>query len=177
MGEEREIHCDSEVQESAATKSGDVNTTSESVHSHRLGLSFHADSHNHLKRRLNNRQIQLFAIGATIGSAVFITPGTPLTQGGPGNLLLGYLLQCCVMAMVVNCEAEQVSFMPITAALTQLPAKWVDEAFGFMVGWNYFLWVGLTIPFELVATSLIMDFWRDDIPVAAVVCALIVFYT
>jgi amino acid permease len=52
----------------------------------------------------------------------------------------------------------------------------VDEAFGFMAGWNFFLYEAFLIPFEISALNLVLTYWRDDIPVAAVVAACIVLY-
>ncbi|KAH7228408.1 amino acid permease-domain-containing protein [Fusarium solani] len=166
-------------QTGGATKTGkdDANISLRRSPSSPVGQSFTIPVSSQLQRRLNNRQIQLFAIGGTIGQAVFVSLGTPLAQGGPGNLLLGYIIYSLIMGMVVNCSAEMVTFMPVPGALIQHAGKWVDEAFGFMVGWNYFFWFALTLPFELVGASLVMGFWRDDIPVAAVICAMIVFYT
>ena len=162
-----------------ATKTGkdDANISLRRSPSSPVGQSFTIPVSSQLQRRLNNRQIQLFAIGGTIGQAVFVSLGTPLAQGGPGSLLLGYIIYSLIMGMVVNCSAEMVTFMPVPGALIQHAGKWVDEAFGFMVGWNYFFWFALTLPFELVGASLVMGFWRDDIPVAAVISAMIVFYT
>lgn len=45
-----------------------------------------------------------------------------------------------------------------------------------MTGWNFFLYEATMIPFEISAINLVLTFWRDDIPVAAVCAACIVFY-
>ncbi|OAL18770.1 General amino acid permease AGP2 [Fonsecaea nubica] len=130
-----------------------------------------------VQRRLNNRQIQLNAIGGTIGGALFIAMGGALSHGGPGSLLLGYFIHIWFQAITAACSAEMDTFMPVPAAFIQHASKWVDPALGFMVGWNYYIYVALGIPFEMVSTSLILGFWRDDIPIAAVICVMIVLYT
>ena len=89
-----------------------------------------------LRRHLTSRQIQILAIGGTVGGAVFIALGGALANGGPGSLFLAYCIQIIFMGMVTNCEAEMTSFMPVPAAFIQHATKWVDEAYGFMVGWN-----------------------------------------
>jgi hypothetical protein len=48
----------------------------------------------HLHRRLSNRQIQLIAIGGSIGTALFISIGTPLAHGGPGSVYCLQLHAC-----------------------------------------------------------------------------------
>lgn len=57
-----------------------------------------------------------------------------------------------------------------------MAGKWVDESFGFLAGWNFFIYEAILIPFELTALTLVLSFWRDDIPVAAVVTVGIVLY-
>lgn len=47
---------------------------------------------------------------------------------------------------------------------------------GFMAGWNFFFYEALLIPFEITALNLVLSFWRDDIPTAAVCAACIVAY-
>lgn len=47
-----------------------------------------AENADNLQRRLNNRQIQLIAIGGSIGTALFVSIGGGLHQGGPGSLFV-----------------------------------------------------------------------------------------
>jgi amino acid transporter len=52
----------------------------------------------------------------------------------------------------------------------------VDSALGFMAGWNFFLYEAILIPFEITALSVVLSYWRDDIPSAAVTAVVIVLY-
>lgn len=90
-----------------------------------------------LQRHLNNRQIQLIAIGGSIGTALFVSIGSGLYRGGAGSLLIAYTLQSCVLAMVNNSIAEMSTAYPVSGGFIRLAGKWVDEALGFMVGWNF----------------------------------------
>lgn len=45
-----------------------------------------------------------------------------------------------------------------------------------MAGWNFYFYEALLIPFEITALNLVLSFWRDDIPVAAVCAACVVLY-
>jgi amino acid transporter len=47
---------------------------------------------------------------------------------------------------------------------------------GFWAGWNFFIYEAILIPFEISALNLVLKFWSDDIPVAAVVAVCIVLY-
>ncbi|KAI1852700.1 hypothetical protein JX266_002241 [Neoarthrinium moseri] len=137
------------------------------------GISDNADQ---LQRRLDNRQIQLIAIGGSIGTALFVSIGTGLMQGGPGSLFIAYSLYACLLGTVNNCMAEMATLHPVSGGFIRMAGKWVDEALGFMVGWNFFLYEALLIPYEITALNLVLTFWRDDIPAAAVCAACIVLY-
>lgn len=109
-----------------------------------------ADNADNLQRHLGNRQIQLIAIGGSIGTALFVSIGTGLYHGGPGSLFLAFTIQSIVLAMVNNCIAEMSTAFPVSGGFIRLAGKWVDEALGFMVGWNFLS---------------VLDLSRDYIPV------------
>lgn len=118
----------------------------------------------------------VFSLGGSIGTATFVSISNGLTKGGPGSLLLAYTIYSCMLGLVNNCQAEMSSYMPVTGGFVRMAGKWVDESFGFMAGWNFFLYEAFLIPFEITALHLVLTFWRDDIPVAAVVAGCIVLY-
>ncbi|EJP61739.1 amino acid transporter [Beauveria bassiana ARSEF 2860] len=134
------------------------------------------EKHSNLKRNLGNRQIQLIAIGGSIGTATFVTIGAGLAQAGPAGLLLAYLVQCCFVALANNSMAEMAVLMPVSSAFIRMAGHWVDPALGFLAGWNFFFYEAVNIPFEISAITVVLGFWRDDIPPAAVVAVCIVLY-
>ena len=99
-------------------------------------LSSNADQ---LQRHLDNRQIQLIAIGGSIGTALFVSIGGGLYHGGAASLLIAYTLQSCMLALVNNSVAEMSTAFPVSGGFIRLAGKWVDDALGFMVGWNFLL--------------------------------------
>lgn len=115
-------------------KGGD---SSRSPEAHAVQEGFLSENVDNLQRHLNNRQIQLIAIGGSIGTALFVSIGTGLYNGGAANLLLAYGIQSCVLAMVNNSIAEMSTAFPVAGGFIRLAGKWVDEALGFMVGWNF----------------------------------------
>lgn len=129
-----------------------------------------------LQRRLGPRNIQLIAIGGSIGTALFITIGQALNKGGPGSLFIAFAIYNVTIAMVNNSMAEIATYMPVSGGFIFLASKWVDDALGFMVGWNFFIYEALQIPFEITAINLILSYWRDDIPIPAVCMACIALY-
>ncbi|PLB36397.1 amino acid permease/ SLC12A domain-containing protein [Aspergillus candidus] len=139
-----------------------------------------SESWGSLQRRLNNRQIQLIAAGGSIGTALFISIGGGLAKGGPASLLLAYTLYSGVLALVNNSIAEMTTYMPVSGGFIRLAGHWVDDALGFMAGWNFFFYEALLIPFEITALSMVMSFWNSEVtrpgPTAGVCAAVIICY-
>jgi amino acid transporter len=98
---------------------------------------FVSDNADQLQRHLNNRQIQLIAIGGSIGTALFVSIGSGLYNGGAGSLFLAYAIQSMVLALVNNSVAEMSTAYPVSGGFIRLAGKWVDDALGFMCGWNF----------------------------------------
>ncbi len=96
-----------------------------------------SDNADDLQRHLANRQIQLIAIGGSIGTALFVTIGQGLYWGGAASLLLAYLIQSCMLALINNSIAEMTIAYPVSGGFVRLAGKWVDDALGFMLGWNF----------------------------------------
>src|SRR5689334_16833124 len=90
-----------------------------------------ADNADGLQRRLDNRQIQLIAVGGSIGTALFVSIGGGLAKGGPASLFIAYTLYSCVLALVNNGVAEMSTYMPVSGGFIRLAGHWVDDALGF----------------------------------------------
>jgi amino acid transporter len=95
----------------------DIKTTSEVYSSDEKDVPVYASSASEndgvlienaddLKRRLTGRQIQMITIGGSIGTALFVSIGSGLVQGGPGSLFIAFTIYCCWLATVNNCMAE-----------------------------------------------------------------------
>ncbi|WPH03973.1 Hypothetical protein R9X50_00685600 [Acrodontium crateriforme] len=138
------------------------------------------DNADQLQRHLGNRQIQLIAIGGSIGTALFVSIGTGLYHAGAAGLLIAYLIQSCMIALVNNCTAEMSTAYPVSGGFIRHAGKWVDEALGFMVGWNFFFYEALLIPFEISAFVLVCSFWSETVtepgPTAGIIIGIIIAY-
>jgi amino acid transporter len=133
-----------------------------------------------LQRRLNNRQVQLIAIGGAVGTGIFISIGNGLAYGGPGSLLLSFIFLSTILGLVNNSLAEMTVLMPVSGGFVRFASSWVDEALGFTAGWNFFLYEALLIPFEVTALNIVLSFWNEDLknpgPTAAICAGVIILY-
>lgn len=125
---------------------------------------------------LTLNQIQLIAIGGSIGTAVFVSIAGGLTDGGPAGLLLGFALATFMMGFINNSMAEMTIYQPVSGSFVRMASHWCDDALGSLSGWNFFLYEAILVPFEISALNLVLSFWRDDIPAAAVVSVCILLY-
>lgn len=57
---------------------------------------------------------------------------------------------------------EMTAFAPISGTFPHYGARWVDPAFGFAMGWNYFYTQAMSIPVEVSAAQIILTFWDPD---------------
>ncbi|OQD68116.1 hypothetical protein PENPOL_c003G10190 [Penicillium polonicum] len=72
--------------------------------------------------------------------------------------------------------AEMVTYLPISSPFIRFAGRYVDEALGVAAGYNFFIFEAALVPFEIVAVSLIIKYWTDVIPVAAMNVVIIVLY-
>ncbi len=89
---------------------------------------------------------------------------------------MAYTIYSLMLALVNNCVAEMTVMMPVSGGFIRLAGAWVDDAWGFMAGWNFFLYEAILIPFEITALCTVLGYWSDNIPDAAVICVAIFFY-
>lgn len=127
-------------------------------------------------RTLKSRHIQLIGIGGTIGTALYVQIGRGLMNGGPGSLFIAFSLWCTVILAVTLSIAEMVTFLPISSPFIRFAGRFVDDAFGFAAGWNFFVFEAALVPFEIVACNVIIGFWSDIVPTGAIIAIVLVLY-
>ncbi|KAK3324610.1 putative carnitine transport protein [Cercophora scortea] len=127
-------------------------------------------------RKLKSRHIQLIGIGGTIGTALFVSIGRGLLNGGPGSLFLAFTIWCFFILAVTLCMAEMVTYLPISSPFITFAGRYVDEAFGFAAGWNFFVFEAMMVPFEITACNVIIHYWSSVVPAAAIIAIILVLY-
>ncbi|KAJ7483172.1 general APC amino acid permease [Mycena latifolia] len=126
-----------------------------------------------VQRRLKQRHVQMIAIAGTIGTGLFLGSGNALRVAGPLGALIAYALVGTVSYSSLCCIGEMTTWAPITGTFPHYAARWVDPAFGFAVGWNYFYANATSVPVEISAAVILMTFWDKDTSHAAIYTAII----
>lgn len=69
-----------------------------------------------LKRALSARQVQMIAIGGTIGTGLFLGTGKSLATGGPASMLICYAIVGGIVFVTMLCLGEMAAFIPVAGS-------------------------------------------------------------
>lgn len=77
-----------------------------------------------LARKLSARQVQMIAIGGTIGTGLFLGTGKALATGGPASMLIAYTICGAIVFVTMLCLGEMAAFVPVAGSFCTF-AGWV----------------------------------------------------
>ncbi len=117
-----------------------------------------------LQRKLQPRHLSMIAIGGSIGTGLFVASGATIANAGPGGALLAYLLIGLMVYFLMTSLGEMAAFMPVSGSFAAYGSHFVDPAFGFAQGWNYWYNWAITVAVELAASAIIMKYWFPEVP-------------
>lgn len=69
-----------------------------------------------LARRLSARQVQMIAIGGTIGTGLFLGTGESIATGGPASTLIAYAICGGIVFVTMLCLGEMAAFVPVAGS-------------------------------------------------------------
>ncbi|HEK1011185.1 TPA: amino acid permease [Pseudomonas putida] len=116
-----------------------------------------------LKRRLENRHIQLISISGAIGTGLFMGSGKIIALSGTSIILvyaiIGFFVFCIMRAMgemlLANLEAE---------SFAQLVHNYLGPRAGYILSWSYWLsWVVAAVG-DVVVVAGFLQYWYPDLP-------------
>ena len=122
-----------------------------------------ATSQGVLRTDLNNRHIQMIAIGGVIGSGLFIGTGFSLAVGGPGNLLLGFALIGVLLYFTMQALGELCVMYPVKGSFAAFSTRFIHPAWGFVMSWNYVMQWWIILPLEISGASICLQYWNHGI--------------
>lgn len=118
---------------------------------------------NKLKRGLQNRHIQLIALGGAIGTGLFLGIGPAAVLAGP-SVILGYAVAGIIAFFIMRQLGEMVVEEPVSGSFSHFAYKYWGSFAGFASGWNYWVLYILVSMSELTAIGIYVHFWWPSIP-------------
>ncbi|KAL4905090.1 hypothetical protein BDW74DRAFT_18766 [Aspergillus multicolor] len=118
---------------------------------------------NHEKDRVNRRlrgiHVFMITLSGVLGAGLYIRSGTILRIGGPGAVLIAFTVMGLLAWTVMQCIGELLALWPISGALVEFVAKFVDEDLGTAVGIAYWFTYSINFAALIVAAAGVLDYW------------------
>jgi yeast amino acid transporter len=122
-----------------------------------------------LDRKLKSRHVQFLALSGAIGTGLFVGSGQVLSLAGPLSAFISYAITGFNLYCVINSLGEMAAWLPLPGCVPIFATRYVDEALGFTLGWNYWYQFAIGVPIEVSVCCVIVDYWENSIPKAALI--------
>ena len=119
---------------------------------------------NEVKRGLKSRHVTMIALGGTIGTGLFLSSGAVVSTAGPFGAIAAYCLIGLMVYFLMTSLGEMATWLPTSGSFSDYGGKYVDPAFGFALGWNYWLNWAITIAVDITTVGVVMQYWFPHIP-------------
>lgn len=100
-------------------------------------------------------------MSGTIGTGLFLGSGKAIARGGPLGAFLGYFFVGILVTGPVLSIAEMSALVPLSGGIIRHAEYFFDPAMAFANGWNLVYNYMVSLPAEIVAAAVIVDFWAS----------------
>lgn len=122
------------------------------------------ETHGEIRRDLKTRHLSMIAIGGSIGTGLFLASGNAIHTAGPGGALVAYVAIGVMVYFLMTSLGEMATYMPVSGSFSTYATRFVDPAFGFALGWNYWLNWAITLAVDISTAAIIVQFWLPNTP-------------
>lgn len=117
-----------------------------------------------LSQGLKNRHVTMLSIAGAIGAGLFVGSGHAIAAAGPA-VLISYIVAGTLVVLVMRMLSEMAVAQPDSGSFSTYADRSIGKWAGFTIGWLYWWFWVLVIPFEANAAAAIMHSWIPDAPV------------
>nr|CDP80344.1 D-serine/D-alanine/glycine transporter [Bartonella schoenbuchensis] len=111
-----------------------------------------------LQRGLDNRHVQLIAIGGAIGTGLFMGSGKTISVAGP-SIILVYAIIGCILYFVMRAMGELLLSNTQYRSFMDFSSELLGPTIGFFIGWTYWLCWIVTGVADIIAIISYAQFW------------------
>jgi amino acid transporter, AAT family len=116
-----------------------------------------------LHRGLDNRHIQLIALGGAIGVGLFYGSSATIQMAGP-SILFSYLIGGLVIFTIMRALGEMAVEEPVSGSFSSYANRYLGAFAGYFTGWTYwFMWVVVGMA-EITVVGVYVNYWFPNIP-------------
>ena len=116
-----------------------------------------------LNRGLEERHIQLMALGGAIGVGLFLGSASAIEKAGPG-VVAAYIIAGIAIFFVMRAMGEITIEYPVSGSFSAHAYQFLNPLAGYVSGWNYwYVWV-VTCMAEITAVGVYVHLWLPDLP-------------
>lgn len=116
-----------------------------------------------MKRNLTARQMQMIALGGTIGVGLFMGASTTIKWTGP-SVLIAYGIAGLLLYLIMRALGEMLYVDPDTGSFAKFATEYMHPIFGYLTAWSnvfQFVVVGMS---EMIAIGGYLEFWWPNLP-------------
>lgn len=121
------------------------------------------ESKKQLSRDLSSRQMQMIALGGTIGVGLFMGSAATIKWTGP-SVLLAYAFAGFVLYLIMRALGEMLYLDPSTGSFAKYGSEYIHPLAGYLTAWSnvfQYLVVGIS---EVIAVGQYLDYWWPGVP-------------
>ncbi len=130
----------------------------------------------HLDRTLTSGQMQMIALGGTIGVGLFMGSTSTIKWTGP-SVLLAYALVGMLLYVVMRALGEMIYLKPGTGSFADYATTYIHPVAGYLTKWSnifQFIVVGIS---EVIAVTEYLKYWWPTLPGWSAGLAVIIILT
>ena len=133
-------------------------------------------SNEDLHRGLEERHIQMMAIGGAIGVGLFLGSAMAIKTAGPA-ILFCYAIAGVFLFFIMRALGEMAVENPVAGSFSAYASEFIGPLAGYLTGWTYwFMWI-VTCMAEVTAVGIYVNFWFPGVPQWVSALAAVVFLT
>lgn len=132
-----------------------------------------APTSQNLQRNLQNRHVQLIAIGGAIGTGLFMGSGKTIATAGP-SVLLVYIIIGAILFLFMRAMGELLLSDSRYTTFADIARDLIGPWAGFVTGWTYWMCWVVTGVADMVAITGYIRFWWPNTPAWIPICAMAV---
>ena len=120
-------------------------------------------NHSGLNRSLSSGQMEMIALGGTIGVGLFMGSTSTIKWTGP-SVLLAYAVVGVVLYAVMRALGEMIYISPGTGSFADYATHYIHPLAGYLTKWsNIFQYVVVGIS-EVIAVTQYLNYWWPNLP-------------